>query len=137
MLKNITTKSTCQNMHHDMISACFHEAKKSIKLILSDEDYSRINIEYNIVDKIDSTSKVGDNLGFVDILLDGEIIASESIYLKDTIYEGNLEDDSYKQKLIIPTIAMLVSFFIVAAISIRLFFKSKSKPKKKKTKKQK
>ena len=53
----------------------------------------------------------------------------------DTIYEGNLEDDSYKQKLIIPTIAMLVSFFIVVAISIRLFFKSKSKPKKKKTKK--
>ena len=63
-------------------------------------------------------------------------IAYENVYLKDTIYESN-EDNSYKTNLIIPSIALMASFFIVAAISIRLFFKSKTQTKNKKIKKKK
>jgi len=91
-------------------------------------------IEYNIVDKIDYTSKVGDNLGFVDVIIDDEVIASESIYLKDKLYETN---DNTKQgaSLIIPTIALAISFFFVVLISTKLFFKQAKKKKKKKSKK--
>lgn len=111
---------------------------KTISLILSDEDYAKVRTEYNIVDKLDSTSKAGDNVGFVDVFVGDELVATENVYMKDTIYESN-NDDSYKTNLIIPSIALFTSFFIVAAISIRLFFKSKSgkKPKKKKDKKKK
>lgn len=105
----------------------------TISLILSDEDYQNISIEYNIVDSIDYTSKAGDNAGFVDVILNNEIIASETVHIKDTIYESNPENQ-YKGNIIIPTIALLVSFFIVAAISIRLFFKTQTTPKKKKDK---
>lgn len=109
---------------------------KDIKKILSDEDYANVRTEYNIVDKLDSNSKVGDNVGFVDVFVGEDLIATENVYLKDTIYESN-EDNSYKTNLIIPSIALMASFFIVAAISIRLFFKSKSQPKNKKIKKKK
>ena len=99
-----------------------------------DEDYQKVKIEYNIVDKIDYTSKVGDNLGFVDVIIDDEVIASESIYLKDKLYETN---DNTKQgaSLIIPTIALAISFFFVVLISTKLFFKQAKKKKKKKSKK--
>jgi D-alanyl-D-alanine carboxypeptidase len=109
---------------------------KDIKKILSDEDYVNVRTEYNIVDKLDSNSKVGDNVGFVDVFVGEDLIATENVYLKDTIYESN-EDNSYKTNLIIPSIALMSSFFIVAAISIRLFFKSKSQTKNKKIKKKK
>ena len=106
----------------------------TITKILSDEDYQKVKIEYNIVDKIDYTSKVGDNLGFVDVIIDDEVIASESIYLKDKLYETN---DNTKQgaSLIIPTIALAISFFFVVLISTKLFFKQAKKKKKKKSKK--
>lgn len=106
---------------------------KDIKKILSDEDFANVRTEYNIVDKLDSTSKVGDNVGFVDVFVGDELIATENVYIKDTIYDNNT-DDSYKHNLIIPSLALMVSFFIVSAISIRLFFKSKNQPKKKKEK---
>ena len=105
---------------------------KTITKILSDEDYKKVKVEYNIVDKIDYTSKVGDNIGFVDVLIDDEIIASESIYLKDKLYETN-DNTQEGASLIIPTIALAVSFFFVVAISTKLFFKQSKKKKKKKS----
>lgn len=107
--------------------------EETITLILSDEEYERIEIEYNIVDKIDNTSKVGDNVGFVDIILDGEVISSQTVHIKQNLFEE--EQINTRENLIIPTASLLVSFFCVTSISIKLFFKSKEKKLTKKTKK--
>lgn len=107
---------------------------RDITKILSDEDYKKIKIEYNIVDKIDHTSKVGDNIGFVDIFIGNELIASESISLKDKLYETN-DNEEEKQKVLIPTFAMIISFTLVVIFAGKLFFKTTKKKRKKKSKK--
>lgn len=107
---------------------------RDITKILSDEDYKKIKIEYNIVDKIDHTSKVGDNIGFIDIFIGNELIASESISLKDKLYETNDNEDE-KQKVLIPTFAMIISFTLVVIFAGKLFFKTTKKKRKKKSKK--
>lgn len=103
----------------------------TITKILSDEDYNKIEIEYNIVDKLDYTSKVGDNIGYVDVIIDGEIITTESIHLKDKLYETN-DNSKHNATLIIPAISLAISFFFVVFISTKLFFKTKSQKKKRK-----
>ena len=107
---------------------------RDITKILSNEDYEKIKIEYNIVDKIDHTSKVGDNIGFIDIFIGNELIASESISLKDKLYETN-DNEEEKQKVLIPTFAMIVSFTLVVIFAGKLFLKTTKKKRKKKSKK--
>jgi len=57
-----------------------------IKETLTNEEFEKINIEYHIVDKIDATMKKGSNLGYVDILIEDEVIDSINVYLNDKIF---------------------------------------------------
>lgn len=81
---------------------------KDIKATLSDEDFSKIRYEYNIVNNLTPENRIGDNLGYVDIMIDDEIIETYHIYLRDDIF-------SYKKepKVIVIIIVALIFFAIV------------------------
>lgn len=61
-------------------------ADKDITLMMSDEDYGTIDYDYHIVNVITPSNQVGDNLGYVDILVNGEVVDTYSVYLKDQIF---------------------------------------------------
>jgi len=57
-----------------------------IKETLTDKEFDKISVEYHIVDKIDAGTKKGTNLGYVDVLLEDEVIDTFSVYLNDKIF---------------------------------------------------
>jgi D-alanyl-D-alanine carboxypeptidase (penicillin-binding protein 5/6) len=57
-----------------------------VKETLTDEEFKKLTIEYHIVDHINAKTKKGTNLGYVDILVDGEVIDSINVYLNDKIF---------------------------------------------------
>lgn len=81
---------------------------KDIQAKLSDEDYEKIRYEYNIVNNLTPENKIGDNLGYVDIIIDDEVIETYHVYLRDDIF-------SYKKesKLIIIIIVGLIFFALI------------------------
>lgn len=81
---------------------------KDIKATLSDEDFSKIRYEYNIVNNLTPENKIGDNLGYVDIKIDDETIDTYHIYLRDDIFSYQKES-----KVIIIIIVALIFFAIV------------------------
>lgn len=94
---------------------------KDISVFLPIEEFSRIEIKYDIVDTLDSKTRMGDNIGFIDVMLDNEVIYTEPIYLQDKIYE--LKDEENKLKLLIPLATLIVSFISFLIISTKLFIK--------------
>ena len=103
---------------------------ESITKTLSDEDYKNITIDYNIVEKLDSSNKKGDNIGFIDILVNNEVIATQNIYLKEKLFQEKQTESAKEKKNYIPIIIMSLGFIIVVIISSCLFFK-KTKTKQK------
>lgn len=57
-----------------------------IKETLTDKEFDKVSVEYHIVDKIDANTKKGSNLGYVDILIEDEVIDTVSVYLNDKIF---------------------------------------------------
>lgn len=90
---------------------------KDISLILEEEQFKDIQIAYHIVDKIEPNTKMGDNIGFIDIMLNNEIIKTEPIYLEDKIYELKSEED--RTKILIPIISLIASFISFLIISTK------------------
>lgn len=81
---------------------------KDITAFLSDSDYEKIRYEYHVTNLITPQNKIGDNLGFVDILVDNEIIDTYHIYLKDEVFSYQKES-----KIIMIIIIGLIFFIIV------------------------
>lgn len=98
-------------------------AEEDIKATLPVEEFKNIKIEYNITDKIITTNKPGDNLGYIDIKLKDEVLSTTNIYLKDNIYTI-----AEVPRNIIITIVILFFFILVIFIS-NIFSKKKSKRK--------
>lgn len=92
-----------------------------INIVLDSNDFDKLNIEYHIVDEIKPGTKAGDSIGFIDIILNGEIIKTENIKLEDKIYE--LKTDEYKHKLLIPLISLIISFISILLIITRTIIK--------------
>lgn len=90
---------------------------KDINIVLDSNDFDKLKIEYHIINEIKPGTKAGDNIGFIDIILNGEIIKTENIKLEDKIYE--LKTDEYKHKLIIPLTILIVSFISILLIITR------------------
>ena len=88
-----TTSTYTVTMDHD------------VKALLTDEDYENIKIDYHITDTITPDNHIGDNLGFIDIKVGGEIIESINIYLKEDIF-------SYQRRSIIALVLIICFIFL-------------------------
>ncbi len=95
---------------------------KDMKAYLTEEEFENLQYEYHITDMISSTNEIGDNLGYIDILSNGEVINTYNVYLKDNIYSLTRES-----KIIITAVVVLV-IFIIAMMAANL----SSKPKRRK-----
>lgn len=94
---------------------------KDISIILEEEQFKNVKVEYHLTDKLEPSIKAGDNIGFIDIILNDEIIKTESIYLQDKIYE--LSTDNDKLKILIPMITLIVSFISILLIMTKMLIK--------------
>lgn len=98
------------------------DATEDIKATILESDASKITYDYNITDTITTDNKIGDNLGYIDILVDGDIIYTYNIYLNDNIFH---EDESHFAILIIIGLA----FLIIILFSVNILNKPKSSKK--------
>lgn len=88
--------------------------EKDINITLTPEEHQNVVVEYHIADKITPNNKKGDNLGYVDILVGNEVIATYDVYLKDEIY---LYQEQKKTSIIV-IITLLVIIFILLCTNI-------------------
>ena len=105
-------------------------ADKSITATLTDEDYKKVKLEYNITDKLTTDNKTGDIIGYVDILVDNELIETYNVYLKDDITSPEKQS-----KLMILLIVTLLFLALILLFTNLLGFYKKKNTKIKITKK--
>lgn len=98
---------------------------KDINLMVSDEEFQTLDYDYHIVNVITPKNKVGDNLGYVDILINGQVVDTYGVYLKDEIF-------SYQEpsKIIVLVLIGLTFLILVLLCSNLLSRKPKHKFKK-------
>ena len=96
---------------------------RDINITLTEDELQAITTDIHIASKITPDNKKGDNLGFVDILLGNEVIATYDIYLTDDIY-------TYKEEERIPIIVTIILLFLVFIILIVNIFTRKPKKSK-------
>lgn len=96
-------------------------AEEDIKVTLPENLFNKVKIDYNITDKVLNTNIVGDNLGYIDIIVEDKIISTINIYLTDDIYKIS----PVPRNIIIVTILMLFLVFILFIVNI--FTKKKKK----------
>lgn len=95
-------------------------ADRDIKAFLTDEDFNKIRYEYHVANLITPENKIGDNLGYVDILVDNEVIDTYHIYLKDEIFSYQKES-----KIMIVIIIGLIFVTIVLLCTNVMSFERK------------
>lgn len=83
---------------------------ENIYKTLSNEDYLNVTYDYHLVDSISYQNKVGDNLGYVDIYVNDEIIDTYNIYLKDEIFKFTPHSEV---SIVIIIILVLISLIIM------------------------
>ncbi len=89
---------------------------EEIKALVPEQKLDNISYDYHVADKLTSLNKIGDNLGFVDVKIDDEVIATYHVYLKDEIF--SYQKESKKIILIIVILAviaillMIINFFV-------------------------
>ena len=98
---------------------------QNIKLYLNNEEMSRIIIDKHLVRELDPNAKKGDPLGYVDIVLDGEVLKTYYLYLNDELFQ--YQKPSH---LIILVIILLVIFMIMILTLNLLMNQKKDKEKK-------
>ena len=94
---------------------------QDVYAILSNEEYINASYDYHLVDSISYENEVGDNLGYVDIYVNDEIIKTYNIYLKDKIFKY-----TPRSREIIVIIIVLV-FIILIIICFNIFSVKKIK----------
>lgn len=97
-------------------------ATEDIVATLLEEDSDKITYDYNITDTITKDNKAGDNLGYIDVLVDGNIIYTYNVYLNDDIY---YEKESHTFIFIIIGLALI----IIVLFSVNVLVKPKKKKK--------
>ncbi len=85
---------------------------RDIYLFLNEEEVKRVKFDYNITKKIDNTFEKGDNLGFVDITVDGEVLYTYDVYLDDNLFEQTSPSTILVSVLALLIIAIFVLIFI-------------------------
>ncbi len=97
-------------------------AEEDIIATIVESDTSNITYDYNITDSINAKNKIGDNLGYIDILVDGEVIYTYNVYLHDNIFTQN---ESHLVILVI----IILAFIIIVLFSVNIFNKTKKTKK--------
>lgn len=94
---------------------------EDVEVFLNDEEFKNIKLNYNIVDEISYENKKGDSLGYVDVTLNGEVLNTYYVYLKDDIF-------AYEKpsKMLVIVIILLV-FFIVVLLVLNLLMYHRKK----------
>lgn len=87
------------------ISEYIVTADETITATLTEKDYENLEYQINLTDKITPENQVGDNLGYVDILVNGELIDTYHVYLKDEIFK-------YQKESKIAIIAIILLIFV-------------------------
>lgn len=108
------------NVLNGTISEYIVTLDHDIKKTLTEEEFSKLNIEYHIVDSIDSNTKKGANLGYVDILVGDEIIDSFNVYLNDKIF-------TRQEKTKVNIVGIVATIFLCIVILCILIIKVKKK----------
>ena len=90
-------------------------ASKDITKILSDEDFEQVTYHYNIIKELTSKNKIGDNLGYVDVLIGDDVIATYNVNLKDQLFDYKQES----KKMII--VIIILAFIILIMLCANLF----------------
>ena len=97
--------------------------EEDIKITLPDYEFNNIKIEYNITDTILNTYTKGDNLGYIDIKLNNQVLTTHNIYLKDNLYTIK----EIPRNIIIIILSLIILVFIIFIVNI--FSKKKKKKK--------
>lgn len=88
---------------------------EQITATITEEDYQKLNYDYHIIDKLTPEHSIGDHLGYVDIFIGDEVIATYNIYLKDEIF--SLQEEAEKEVVVI----VAVIFIAIVLFGINLF----------------
>lgn len=96
---------------------------EDINITLTPDELQEITTDIHIASKLTPDNKKGDNLGFVDILLGNEVIATYDIYLTEDIY-------SIPKQERIPIIVTIILLLLVFIILIMNLFTRKTKKSK-------
>ncbi len=97
-------------------------ADEDIKATILETDQDKITYDYNLTDTITNENKIGDNLGYIDVLVDGNIIYTYNIYLTDNIF---YEHESHTIILIFVGLALI----IIILFSVNILNKPKKSKK--------
>ena len=96
------------------IDEYFVTTDKEITKTLTDEEYKTLKYDYHIANKITPANKVGDNLGYVDILINDEVVETYHIYLKEKIFSYQ------KQPKIVLSVVVLLCFTVLSLFAMNL-----------------
>jgi len=105
-------------VENSTISEYIVTADKEFTANLTEEEVDKINYNYHITESLSPENKKGDYLGFVDILLDDEVVETYHIYLKDDIFSYQKES-----KILIIIITFLIFIVIVLLCTNVISFK--------------
>ncbi len=96
------------------------EVLDNVSVFLSDEDYDKVKYDYHLVENLSTNNKAGDNLGYVDMLVDNEVVASYNVYLKEDIFAPK------KESKLFLVVLVFLAFFILVLLSINIFSSKKN-----------
>ena len=96
---------------------------KDITKILSDTEFEKITYDYHIANIITTDNKKGDTLGYIDILVGEEVVATYNVYLKDNIYK-------YQEQSKTMIVLMIVLVFLIIIILCTNIISNKKHKKK-------
>ena len=73
-------------VENSTISEYILNSDDELTLVLNEEEYNNINIDYHIIDKISDKTKKTASLGHIDIYIGDELIYTYKVELKDKIF---------------------------------------------------
>ncbi len=116
LLKTIDVENSTINQYNVVVD-------KDIKGYITDEEFKDLEYDYHIADVITSDNIIGDNIGYVDILLNGKVISTYDVHLRDDIF------DSVRRSRTIILIVLGLLIFIVCMLIANMFAGPKKKKK--------
>lgn len=110
------------NVENGTIDEYAVTAEKDVIVTLPEDELDKVTLDYHIADKITPSNKIGDNLGYIDVIVDDKIISSYNVHLKDKILSTEVEETDSPISIVIP-----IAFIIVVLLCLNLFPKKKRK----------
>ena len=73
---------------------------------LTDDEYSKVSVDYHLTDKLTPSNRKGDNIGYIDIKVGNNIIDSYNFYLDENVY-------TYDHQSRIMILLIIVLIFVI------------------------